>query len=70
MTIYIYIYIYICVCVYVCVYDCVCRKIDIKVIQVEGEIYEEVDSLTFRFYWAIIRTMKSDISDVKSTMVV
>ena len=45
-----------------------CRKIDNKVIQVEGEIYWEVDTIVFRFYWTIIRTMRGDISDVKSTM--
>ena len=44
------------------------RKIGNKVIQVEVEIYWEVDSIAFTFYWTIIRTMKGDISDVKSTM--
>ena len=37
-------------------------------IQVEGEIYWEVDTIVFRFYWTIIRTMRGDISDLKSTM--
>ena len=47
----------------------ICRKkIDNKVIQVEGEIYWEVDTLAFRVYWTIIRTMKGDISDIKPTM--
>ena len=45
-----------------------CRKIDNKVIQVEGKIYWEVDTIAFRFYGTIIRTMRGDISDVKSTM--
>ena len=45
-----------------------CRKIVNKVIQVEGEIYWEVDTMVFRFYWTIIRTMRGDISDIKSTM--
>ena len=59
----------VCVCVCVCVCGvCVCRKIDNKVIQVEGEIYWEVDTIEFHFYWTIIRTMRGDISDVKSTM--
>ena len=44
------------------------RKSDNKAIQVEGEIYWEVDTLAFRFYWTIIRNMSGDISDVKSTM--
>ena len=44
------------------------RKIDNKVIQVEGDIYWEVDIIAFRFYWTIIRTMRGNISDVKSTM--
>ena len=30
-----------------------CRKIDNKVIQVEGEIYWEVDTIAFRFYYAL-----------------
>ena len=34
------------------------RKIDNNVIQVEGEIYWEVDTIAFRFYWTIIRTMR------------
>ena len=38
------------------------------VIQVEEEIYSEVDTIAFRFYWTIIRVIKGDISDVKSTM--
>ena len=46
----------------------ICRKIDKKVIQVEGEIYWEVDKIAFRFYRTIFRTMRADISDVKSTM--
>ena len=53
-------------CVCVCV--CVCRKIDNKVMQVKGEIYGEVDTFAFRFYWIIIRTMRDNISDVESTM--
>ena len=56
-----------CVCVCVCVRVCK-EKIDNKVIQVGGEIYLEVDTIAFRFYWTIIRTMTGDISDVKSTM--
>ena len=51
--------------------DCnpkIVKKIDDKGIQVEGQIYWEVDTLAFRFYWVIIRTMRVDISDVKSTM--
>ena len=44
------------------------RKTDNKVIQVEGEIYEEVDTIAFRFNWTIIRTKRGDISDVKSTI--
>ena len=35
----IYIYIYIYIFIYMCVCVCVCRKINNKVIQVEGEIY-------------------------------
>ena len=46
----------------------VCRKIDNKAFQVEGEIYWKVDTIAFRFNWTIIRTMRGDISDVKSTM--
>ena len=53
-------------CVCVCV--CVCGKIDNKVIQVEGEIYWEVDTIAFRFCWTIIRTLRGDISDIKSTI--
>ena len=37
-------------------------------IQVEGEIYWEGDTIAFQFYWTIIRTMRVDISDFKSTM--
>ena len=44
------------------------RKIDDKVIQVEGEIYWEVDTISFRFDWTIIKFMRGDICDVKSTM--
>ena len=55
-----YIYMRVCVCVW--------RKIDKKVIQVEAEICWKVDTIAFRFYWTIIRTMMGDISDVKSTM--
>ena len=46
------------------------KKIDNKVIQVEGEIYsrEKIDALAFRFYWTIIKTMRGYISDVKLTM--
>ena len=44
------------------------RKIDNKAIQVEEEIYWEVDTVAFRFYWTIIRMMRGDISDVKSMM--
>ena len=36
--------------------DCnptICRKIDNKIIQMEGEIYWEVDTIAFRFYWTI-----------------
>ena len=44
------------------------RKIDNKVIQVEEEIYGEIDTITFRFDWTIIRTMRGDISNVESTM--
>ena len=51
-----------------CVCVCVCRKFDNKVTQVEAEIYWEVDTIAFRFYWNIIRSMRGDISDVKSTM--
>ena len=43
-------------------------KFDNKVIQVEGEIYWEVNTIAFRFYWIIIGTMRGDISDVKSMM--
>ena len=57
---YIYIYIYI--------YIFVCRKTDNNVIQVEREIYWEVNTIAFLFYWTIIRTMRGDISNVKSTM--
>ena len=57
LSLYIYIYIYIYV-----------EKTDHKVIQVEGEIYWEVDSIVFRLNWIIIRTMRGDIIDVKSTM--
>ena len=53
---------------YMCVGIYVCRKSDNKVIQVEGEMYWEVDTIAFQFYWTIIRTMRGDISDVKSTM--
>ena len=55
-----------CVCVCVCV--CVYWEIDNKVIQVEGEIYWELDTIAFRFNWTIIRTMRGDINDIKSTM--
>ena len=41
---------------------------DNKVIQVEVEIYCEVDTIAFWFNWTIIRTMRGYISDVKSTM--
>ena len=44
------------------------RKIDNKVIQVEGEVYWEVYTIAFRFYWTNIWTMTCDISDVKSTI--
>ena len=37
-------------------------------IQVEGEIYWEVDTIVFRFYWTIIWTMRGDINDFKLTM--
>ena len=57
--IYIYIYIYI---IYIYIYIYI--KIDNKVIQVEGEIYWEVDTIAFRFYWTIISTMK-EISSQK-----
>ena len=74
--IYIYIYAHVYLHIYMCIYkskkkDCnptICRKIDNKVIQVEGEIYWEVDTIAFRFYWTIIRTIRVDTSDVKSTM--
>ena len=56
---YIYIYIYI--------HKVYVEKL-ITTIQVEGEIYWEVDTIAFRFYWTIIRTMRGDISDFKSTM--
>ena len=42
---------------------CVCVKIDNEVIQVEGEIYWEVDTIMFWFYWTIIRTMRGDIKN-------
>ena len=32
----------------------------------EVEIYWEVDTIAFRFYWTIIRTMRGDISDDKN----
>ena len=48
----------------VCVCVCVCRKIDNKIIQMEGKIYWEVDTIAFRFYWTIVRIMRGDISDV------
>ena len=44
------------------------RKIYNKAIQVEREIYWEVDTIAFQFYWTIIRSMRGDIIDVKSTM--
>ena len=61
---YIYIYIYICVCVCVCV----CVEKLITAIQVEGEIYWEVDTIAFRFYWTIIRNTRGYINDFKLTM--
>ena len=81
--IYIYIYIYIYhqniyihtfpmkkfnLLIYIYIYIHTCRKIDNKVIQVEGEIYWEVDTIAFWFNWTIIRIMRCDISDVKSTI--
>ena len=44
------------------------RKIDNKAIRVEGEIYWEVDTIAFRVYWTIIKTMRDSINDVKSKM--
>ena len=41
------------------------RNIDNKAIQVEGEIYWEVDTIAFRFNWTIIRTMRGDFISLK-----
>ena len=48
--------------------DCnptICRKIDNKVIQVEGEIYQEVDTIAFRFYIANITPHSPDDGSVE-----
>ena len=37
------------------------REIDNKEIQVEREIYWEVDTIAFRFYWTIIRALREGI---------
>ena len=44
----------------------ICRKIDNKVIQVEGEIYWEIDTIAIRFYWTIIRTTRGGINEGKN----
>ena len=40
----------------------------ITTIQVEGEIYREVDTIAFRFNVTLIKNMRGDISDFKSTI--
>ena len=51
-----------------CVCVCVCVVKLITTIQVEGEIYWEVGTTAFWFYWTIIRTMRGDIKDRTETL--
>ena len=43
--------------------DDICVEKLITTIQVEGMIYWEVNTIAFRFYWTIIRTMRGDINN-------